>query len=78
MLRLVTSRAGELIGTALARLAGVPKPEIRWRITHGPWFNNMLSMLEFDGRRARIRFERTTPDAGGPAHLLPVCETELS
>jgi hypothetical protein len=78
VLRLVTSRAGELIGTALARLAGVPKPEIRWRITHGPWFSNMLSMLEFDGRRARIRFERTTPDAGGPARLLPVCETELS
>jgi PhoD-like phosphatase len=76
--RLATSRAGELIGTALARLAGVAKPGIRWRITHGPWFHNMLSTLEFDGRRARIRFERTTPDAGGPAHLLPVCETELS
>ena len=76
--RLATSRAGELIGTALARLAGVAKPEIRWRITHGPWFHNMLSMLEFDGRRARIRFARTTPDTGGPARLLPVCETELS
>jgi PhoD-like phosphatase len=76
--RLATSRAGELIGTALARLAGVPKPGIRWRITHGPWFHNMLSTLEFDGRRARIRFERTTPAAGGPARLLPVCETELS
>jgi hypothetical protein len=76
--RLATSRAGELIGTALARLAGVPEPEIRWRITHGPWFHNMLSMLEFDGRHARIRFERTTPDAGGTARLLTVCETELS
>ena len=76
--RLATSRAGELVGTALARLAGVAKPEIRWRITHGPWFHNMLSMLEFDGRRARIRFARTTPDTGGPARLLPVCETELS
>jgi hypothetical protein len=76
--RLATSRAGELIGTALARLAGVPEPEIRWRITHGPWFHNMLSMLEFDGRHGRIRFERTTPDAGGTARLLTVCETELS
>jgi hypothetical protein len=76
--RLATSRAGELIGTALARLAGVPKPEIRWRITHGPWRHNMLSMLEFNGRHARIRFERTTPDVGGTARLLPVCETELS
>jgi hypothetical protein len=38
----------------------------------------MLSVLEFDGRRARIRFERTTPDGGGTARLQPVCETELS
>ena len=40
--RVATSRAGELLGTALARLAGVSKPKIRWRITHGPWFDNML------------------------------------
>ncbi|HEY4852962.1 MAG TPA: alkaline phosphatase D family protein [Streptosporangiaceae bacterium] len=76
--RLATSRAGELIATALAGMAGVNKPEIRWRITHGPWFYNMLSVLEFDGRQARIRFERTTPDVTGSPHLQPVCETELS
>jgi hypothetical protein len=38
----------------------------------------MLSVLEFDGRQARIRFERTTPDVTGSPHLQPVCETELS
>jgi len=76
--RLATSRAGELIATALAGMAGVSKPEIRWRITQGPWFYNMLSVLEFDGRKARIRFERTTPDVTGSPHLKPVCEAELS
>ena len=76
--RVATSRAGELLGAALARLAGVSKPEIRWRITHGPWFDNMLSVLEFDGRTARIRFERTTPDTAGTARLMQVCEAELS
>ncbi len=76
--RVATSRAGELLGAALARLAGVSKPEIRWRITHGPWFDNMLSVLEFDGRTARIRFERTTPDTAGTARLTQVCEAELS
>ena len=74
--RLVSSRAGELIGMALARLAGVRQPGIRWRITRGPWFDNMLSALEFDGRKARIRLLRTAPDAA--ARLQPVCETELS
>jgi hypothetical protein len=76
--QLATSRAGELIGTTLAGLAGVSKPEIRWRITHGPWFNNMLSALEFDRRKARIRLERTIPGAAGAPRLQPVCETELS
>jgi len=75
---LATSRAGELTGTTLAGLAGVSKPEIRWRITHGPWFYNMLSVLEFDGRKARIRLERATPDVAGAPRLQPVCETELS
>jgi hypothetical protein len=76
--QLATSRAGELIGTTLAGLAGVSKPGIRWRITHGPWFNNMLCALEFDRRKARFRLERTTPDAAGTPRLQPVCETELS
>jgi hypothetical protein len=76
--QMATSRAGELIGTTLARLARVTKPEIRWRITRGPWFQNMLSVLEFDGRKARIRFERTTPGVDGSPRLQSVCETELS
>ncbi|HYZ57555.1 MAG TPA: alkaline phosphatase D family protein, partial [Streptosporangiaceae bacterium] len=76
--QLATSRVGEMIGTTLARLAGVAKPEIRWRITRGPWFYNMLSALEFDGRKARIRLERTAPDESVTPRLQPVCETELS
>ena len=75
---LTTSRAGALAGGGLARLAGVRGPRIRWRITRGPWFNNMLSALEFEGRRARIRFDRTVSDPAGTPHLQPVCEAELS
>ncbi len=75
---LTTSRAGELAGGGLARLAGVRRPRIRWRITRGPWFQNMLSALEFTGRRARIRFDRTVSDPDGTPHLQPVCEAELS
>ena len=59
-------------------LAGVPKTRLRWRITRGAWFHNMLTALEFDGRRARIRFDRTVADQDGVPHLQPVCEAELS
>jgi phosphodiesterase/alkaline phosphatase D-like protein len=75
---LTTSRAGALGGGGLARLAGVRRPRIRWRITRGPWFHNMLSGLEFEGRRARIRFDRAVCDPAGTPHLQPVCEAELS
>src|SRR6266568_2396309 len=51
--QLTTSRAGGVAGTRMARLAGVPKTRLRWRITRGSWFHNMLSALEFDGRRGR-------------------------
>ena len=76
--RLATSRAGELSGRLLAALARVGKPEIRWRIAHGPWFFNMLSALEFNGRQARVRFDRTATDEAGTPRLQPVCEAELS
>jgi len=74
---LTTSHAGELAGAALARLAGVSKPRIRWRITQGPWFDNMLAALDFNGRGARIRFDRAAADESGNPSLQPVCETPL-
>ena len=76
--QLTTSRPGGAAGMGIARLARAPKPRIRWRITRGSWFHNMLSGLEFDGRRARIRFDRTVSDSSGIPHLHPVCEAELS
>jgi phosphodiesterase/alkaline phosphatase D-like protein len=76
--QLTTSRPGSMAGRGIARLAGVRKPRIQWRITRGAWFHNMLSALEFDGRRARIRFDRTVSGQSGIPHLQPVCEAELS
>jgi hypothetical protein len=76
--QLTTSGAGERGGGALARMAGVRKPRIRWRITYGPWFYNMVSMLEFEGRRGRVRWDRTVCDDDGVPHLQTVCEADLS
>jgi PhoD-like phosphatase len=76
--RFAESMAGGLVGATLARLAGVRKPGIRWRVSDGPWFDNMLATLEFDGRRARIRFDRAAGEEQGSARLEPVCETYLA
>lgn len=78
MHRLASSRAGALGGGAVARLAGVRGPRIRWRITAGPWFENMLAALHFDGPAARVRFDRAILDSAGAPALAPVFETKLS
>jgi hypothetical protein len=49
---------------SLAGAAGVREPEMRWRLAGGrePWFDNQVGTLELDGRRARLRVEKTVPD----------------
>jgi phosphodiesterase/alkaline phosphatase D-like protein len=78
LLRIVTSRAGAVLGGTLARLAMVPAPQLSWRITEGPWFSNMLAALDFDGRQARVRFDRSATDPTQTPHLIPVNETDLA
>ncbi len=75
---LVTSRFGDLLTTAAARLAGAPAPQVRWRVTDGPWFSNMLAELTYDGRQARLRFDRTVPGASSTPDLEQVCQLELT
>ena len=76
--RLASARASGLIGAAVATLAGARVPRIKWRITEGPWFENMIAILEFDGRAARLRFDRATTDKSGTPRLTATCEASLS
>jgi PhoD-like phosphatase len=76
--RIVTSRAGAVIGGTLARLARVRSPRLSWELTEGPWFPNLLGTLEFDGRQARVRFDRSAPDPTQSPHLVPIREASLS
>ncbi|WP_101783390.1 alkaline phosphatase D family protein [Nonomuraea indica] len=36
-----------LVGGLLARVARLPRPPFRWRVTHGPWFQNAVATLTF-------------------------------
>jgi phosphodiesterase/alkaline phosphatase D-like protein len=75
---LVSSGPGRLAAGVAARLAGARPPRgIRWRIAAGPWFANMLATLTFDGRSARVRFDRTEPEAGRPG-FVTVHDRELA
>ncbi len=60
------------------RPAGARVPRIRWRITAGPWFENMIAVLDFDGRGARVRFDRAAVDPAGRPLLTTEAATRLS
>ena len=62
MMRFAMSRTGRALARALARTAGVRDPEVRWRISHGPVFDNQVATLVLHERRARLTIERTLPE----------------
>jgi hypothetical protein len=53
---------GALLGRALARAAGAPEPEIRWRLREGPFYDNQVATVTLDGREASMRLEKTVGD----------------
>jgi len=81
--RLASSWASGRLGTIAATLAGASVPGMRWRVTAGPWFQNMIAVLEFDGPQAggtgaRVRFDRASADASGAPQLSTAAEARLS
>ncbi|HEY8482487.1 MAG TPA: alkaline phosphatase family protein, partial [Spirillospora sp.] len=59
---------------ALARLAKVPAPPLRWRMDDGPWFDNAVATVELTGRECRVRWE--TPRDGG--RLTEMARAEIT
>jgi hypothetical protein len=74
---LASSKVSGLLGTAAATLAGARAPRLTWRITEGPWFDNMIATLTYTGPKAVVRFDRAVTDREAPV-LSPVLETDLS
>jgi PhoD-like phosphatase len=56
------SLPGRAIGRWLARAAGVPEPDIRWRLRNGPFYDNQVATITLDGRRGELRLEKTVGD----------------
>ncbi len=48
----------------MAIWAKVPDVAMTWRIEHGPWFDNGVMTVEFDGRSARLRLDHADVAAG--------------
>jgi hypothetical protein len=73
------TKPGELVGKTLARLAGVAEKDVGWRLMHEePWFDNHVSTLEFRGREATLRVEKTTLEDAGEPRLYTLLEHRLA
>jgi hypothetical protein len=46
----------------LARLAGVKREKIDWRLVEGPFYDNQVATLTIDGRECSLMLERTVGD----------------
>ena len=62
----------------LAHAAGVQDPEAGWRLAQAPTFDNQLATLRFDGRRASLRIERSTPGDGLDVSLATSLQRRLA
>jgi hypothetical protein len=60
---MVFTRPFRALGRLLARSANVRGPRVPWRIRRGPWFDNMITTVEINGRAATVRWHRAL--AGG-------------
>ena len=60
LFKFVSTPPGEWASKLLARLAGVPTPEVQWRIVDGPYYPNQIATLTFDGPQAAVRHECVT------------------
>jgi hypothetical protein len=73
------TRPGELAGRFLARLAGIGEEGVTWRLTHDkPWFENQISTLTIQDRRATLTFRKAVLNRAGGPNLEEIHERRLA
>ena len=77
--RLALTRPVAALTRRLARAVGVADPGIRWRFRCGPYFDNQVATLKFDGRSASLKLDKVPrDDQGRDERIECVFETDLS
>jgi hypothetical protein len=72
------TKLGEFAGRSLTRLAGVGEEELSWRLTHEKlWFENQIATLKFEGRQAKVTFEKAVLDTSGEPNLRKLYQQDL-
>ncbi|MEO9174707.1 MAG: alkaline phosphatase family protein, partial [Gaiellales bacterium] len=78
VVRLLRTRAASRLCRALARTAGVGRPDVEWRIVTPVTFDNSVAVLELDARAASVTIRRSAPEASDGPPLEPLHELDLT
>jgi hypothetical protein len=78
VIRLLATRAAGLVWRALARTAGVKRPDATWELVTPVTFDNSIAVLELDERRARVTIRRSAPENADGWPLEPLHERDLT
>ena len=70
IVRATSSRLGERLFGALARLAGVTPPSASWHAVRAATFDNSVGELLLDGRAATAMFRRSPREREDPERLI--------
>jgi hypothetical protein len=77
VIKAISSRPAAAVTRALARAAGVAKPEISWELRQAAVFDNVVATLSLDGPDAKLRIERARPTGAGGLRLETAFEGTL-
>ena len=77
MLQFGVSRVGRRVGGWLQRRVGRGPSAATWELDDGPFFDNSMGELVFEGDAARLRIERSRPDDDGQPILEIMVDHEL-
>jgi hypothetical protein len=78
VIRLATTKPVEALTRAMAKAAGVPDPDLRWRFSEGPFFDNQVATIHIEGRKAEIKLEKTKPGETEEESLETTYERRLA
>jgi PhoD-like phosphatase len=72
VVKLFSTRGAGIVSRALARAAGVRRPDVSWKLVSPVTFDNSIAVLDLDERRAQLMIRRSAPenDEGWPLDQL--------
>jgi hypothetical protein len=72
VVKLFSTRGAGVVCRALARTAGVRRPDVTWRLVSDVTFDNSIAVLQLDEREASLTLRRSAPegDDGWPLEVL--------